>query len=66
MGTKIDIGSDKDTIEKLKKDNQRPISTAVGEKLRAESGAVKYVECSALTQVRFTSIFHRMVKIETI
>lgn len=51
VGTQIDLRDDPSYIEKLAKNKQRPISFDVGEKLAKELKAVKYVECSALTQV---------------
>lgn len=51
MGTQIDLRDDAPTIEKLAKNKQKPISAEQGEKLAKELKAVKYVECSALTQV---------------
>ena len=51
VGTQIDLRDDAATNEKLAKNKQRPISLEYGEKLARELRAVKYVECSALTQV---------------
>lgn len=53
VGTQIDLRDDPSYIEKLAKNKQRPISFELGEKLAKELKAVKYVECSALTQVCF-------------
>ena len=51
MGTQIDLRDDASVIEKLAKNRQNPISYEMGE-IRAKGlHAVKYVECSALTQV---------------
>ncbi|KAL6445183.1 hypothetical protein ACFW04_002220 [Cataglyphis niger] len=51
VGTQIDLRDDVATTEKLAKNKQKPISGEQGEKLAKELKAVKYVECSALTQV---------------
>lgn len=52
VGTQVDLREDGSTIEKLAKNKQRPLYPESGEKLARELRAVKYVECSALTQVR--------------
>lgn len=51
VGTQVDLRDDATTIEKLAKNKQKPITFEQGEKLARELKAVKYVECSALTQV---------------
>lgn len=51
VGTQIDLREDATTVEKLAKNKQKSISFEQGEKLAKELKAVKYVECSALTQV---------------
>lgn len=50
VGTQIDLRDDPLMLEKLAKNKQKPVSFDVGEKLAKELKAVKYVECSALTQ----------------
>lgn len=52
VGTQVDLRDDSNTVEKLAKNKQRPISPESGEKLARDLRAVKYVECSALTQVK--------------
>lgn len=51
VGTQVDLRDDAGTIEKLAKNKQKPISIDQGERLAKDLKAVKYVECSALTQV---------------
>ena len=50
VGTKLDLRDDKDTIEKLKEKRLAPITYPQGLQMMKEIGAVKYLECSALTQ----------------
>lgn len=52
VGTQIDLRDDQITLEKLAKNKQRPVTLETGEKQAKELRAVKYVECSALTQVQ--------------
>ena len=57
VGTQIDLREDTNTLDELAKNKLKPITPEQGEKLAKELKAVKYVECSALTQVLFC-IFH--------
>ena len=50
VGTQVDLREDPAVQEKLSKQKQRPVQPEAGERLARELGAVKYVECSALTQ----------------
>lgn len=59
MGTQIDLRDDPSTIEKLAKNKQKPITPETAEKLARDLKAVKYVECSALTQVGEVLLFHK-------
>ena len=51
VGTQVDLREDTNTLDKLAKNKLKPITPEQGEKLSKELKAVKYVECSALTQV---------------
>ncbi|XP_063282586.1 ras-related C3 botulinum toxin substrate 1-like isoform X2 [Pelobates fuscus] len=61
VGTKLDLRDDKKTIEKLKKENKSPISFQQGLTL-AKKNAVKYVECSALTQKGLKTVFDEAIR----
>eukprot|EP01133_Synstelium_polycarpum_P009814 gene9814-11464_t len=51
VGTKLDLRS------KQKVNGEEPITIEMGEQMRAEIGAYKYCECSALTQDGLTNVF---------
>jgi cell division control protein 42 len=61
VGTQADLRTDQSTIDKLSKQRQKPITTEQGEKLAKELGAVKYVECSALTQKGLKDVFDEAI-----
>ena len=61
VGTQVDLRDDASTIEKLSKAKQRPISVEAAEKLARELRAVKYVECSALTQKGLKNVFDEAI-----
>ena len=49
-GTKIDLREDKPTLQALSENNQSPVRREAGQRLSNKIRAVKYLECSALTQ----------------
>ncbi|CAR25838.1 hypothetical protein ZYGR_0A04100 [Zygosaccharomyces rouxii] len=61
VGTQVDLRDDKVIIEKLQRQRLRPISQAEGERLSRELRAVKYVECSALTQRGLKNVFDEAI-----
>ena len=61
VGTQVDLRDDAGTIEKLSKNKQKPTASEGGEKLARELRAVKYVECSALTQKGLKNVFDEAI-----
>ena len=61
VGTQVDLRDDATTIEKLAKNRQKPITVEQAEKLARELRAVKYVECSALTQKGLKNVFDEAI-----
>uniref|UniRef100_A0A8D9BQ01 Ras-related C3 botulinum toxin substrate 1 n=1 Tax=Cacopsylla melanoneura TaxID=428564 RepID=A0A8D9BQ01_9HEMI len=62
VGTKIDLRDDKNMIDKLRKTKQSPVSYNQGISMAKEIGAVKYMECSALSQRGLKSIFDEAIR----
>jgi len=73
IGTKIDLREDKEALQALAENGHSPMKREQGQKLANKIRAVKYLECSALTQrglkqVRcssftniFNSIYHKVI-----
>jgi len=61
VGTKIDLRQDRSIVERLRQFRQAPISNWQGVALSCAIGAVKYVECSALTQIGLKNVFDEAI-----
>ncbi|KAL9104974.1 MAG: hypothetical protein Q9163_000146 [Psora crenata] len=57
VGTQTDLRDDSSVREKLAKQRMQPVRKEDGERMAKELGAVKYVECSALTQFKLKDVF---------
>ncbi|XP_003386896.1 PREDICTED: ras-related C3 botulinum toxin substrate 1 [Amphimedon queenslandica] len=62
VGTKLDLRDDKETIEKLKEKRLYPVTYTQGLQMMKEMGAVKYLECSALTQKGLKTVFDEAIR----
>ncbi len=61
VGTQVDLRDDPATVEKLARNKQKIVSVEQGERTAKELGAVKYVECSALTQKGLKNVFDEAI-----
>ncbi|KZS91983.1 small GTPase CDC42 [Sistotremastrum niveocremeum HHB9708] len=59
VGTQVDQRGDTRVLEKLQRLRERPIPTDKGEKLASEVGALRYLECSALTQMGLNNVVEK-------
>lgn len=57
VGTQVDLRDDPSVREKLSKQKMAPVRKEDGERMAKDLGAVKYVECSALTQFKLKDVF---------
>ncbi|XP_040190536.1 rho-related GTP-binding protein RhoG-like [Rana temporaria] len=62
VGTKKDLRTNPDVINRLNKENQLPISYQQGVNLSRQIDAVKYMECSALNQDGIQEVFSESVR----
>jgi Ras-related C3 botulinum toxin substrate 1 len=62
IGTKIDLREDKETLQILAENGHSPIKREQGQKLANKIRAVKYLECSALTQRGLKQVFDEAVR----
>eukprot|EP01120_Amphizonella_sp_Union-15-10_P005689 TRINITY_DN171_c0_g1_i1.p1 TRINITY_DN171_c0_g1~~TRINITY_DN171_c0_g1_i1.p1 ORF type:complete len:196 (+),score=30.19 TRINITY_DN171_c0_g1_i1:132-719(+) len=62
VGTKLDLRDDQETINKLAAKKQAPITYEQGLQMQKDIGAVKYMECSALTQKGLKDVFDEAIR----
>lgn len=62
VGTQTDLRDDPSVKDKLAKQRMQPVRKEDGEKMARELGAVKYVECSALTQYKLKDVFDEVCR----
>jgi len=62
VGTKIDLREDKETINRLAEKKLAPVSHQQGMQLAKEVKAIKYLECSALTQTGLKAVFDEAIR----
>ncbi|KAI5122385.1 hypothetical protein M0805_004142 [Coniferiporia weirii] len=62
VGTKLDLREDDATLQKLRERNMMPISYQQGLAMQKDIGAVKYLECSALTQQNLKTVFDEAIR----
>jgi len=62
VGTKLDMREDKETVDRLAEKKLSPISNEHGTQMAKEIKAVKYMECSALTQKGLKDVFDEAIR----
>jgi len=62
IGTKIDLREDKEALQALSEHGQAPLKREQGQKLANKIRAIKYLECSALTQRGLKQVFDEAVR----
>ncbi|TMS36896.1 hypothetical protein L596_003957 [Steinernema carpocapsae] len=62
VGTKLDLREDRETVDKLRDRRLSPINYHQGLAMAKEINAVKYLECSALTQKGLKQVFDEAIR----
>ena len=62
-GLKTDLRNDEETLEKLRKEGQKPMTKEEGEKLAKDLKASAYMECSAYTADNLQNVFQTTILI---
>ena len=62
VGTKIDLREDEETINRLAERRLAPVSQQRGMQIAEEIKAIKYLECSALTQTGIKALFDEAIR----
>ncbi|KAG2219149.1 hypothetical protein INT45_002340 [Circinella minor] len=62
VGTKLDLREDRHQIQRLRDKRMSPISYTQGVQMAKDIGAVKYLECSALTQKGLKNVFDEGIR----
>jgi len=62
VGTKLDLRDDSETINRLREKGMSPITYEQGLTKAKEINAVKYLECSALTQKGLKNVFDEAIR----
>ena len=63
VGTKLDLREDRETIKKLWDKRMAPITYQQGLSMAKDVGAVKYLECSALTTKGLKIVFDEAIRV---
>ena len=63
LGMKTDLRTDPDTICRLEKKGERPITEKEGDDLCRELGYVKYMECSSKNKEGLDEVFNEAVRV---
>ncbi len=62
VGTKLDMRNNEEMVGRLRSAGKAPLTSADGQRLAAELGALGYLECSALTQQGLKTVFDSAIK----